>query len=373
SGIVLLLTLLSHLSATLETVLVPDTGGRYVEGMVRPPGNLNPLYLQTSSDQDIAALLFNGLTRTDESGILQPDLATEWEVSENGEHYTFHLRDDILWHDGSPFTAEDVAFTIRVMQDPAYTHDPTASELWRSVVVGVEEPHTIRFTLSDGLIPFAPFLSFTTFGVLPAHLLEAVPVGSLADHAFSLHPVGTGRWRVARVEPTQLVLEPHPAYASAAPILDELVFRFYDDAPAALQGYREGEVMGVVRVRSEDLANVLADPTLNLNATTIAGYTALFLNLERPVFEERALREALMRGLDRPKLIEEVLYGQAVVADGFLMPIHWAYNPQVPHYEHEPEEARNLLEEAGWTDSDGDGIREKDGAPLRFTLMASEG
>ncbi|MDQ4076322.1 MAG: ABC transporter substrate-binding protein [Chloroflexota bacterium] len=373
SGIVLLLTMLSYLSTTLETVLLPEPGGTYTEALVGYPASLNPLYLQNRAEQDIAALLFNGLTRADERGLLQPDLAESWQVSEDGKHYTFHLRNDIQWHDGAPFTAKDVAYTVRVLRHPAYTHDSVASEMWRTVSVEIEDPYTIRFTLPDELAPFAPFLSFTTFAVLPSHLLDGVPTEELLGAPFSRHPVGTGPWRVTHVAPEQIVLEPHPAYQGEKPMLDELVFRFYDDARAALEAYQHEEVMGVAQISPRDLGRVLRDPTLNPHPTTIASYTALFFNLQHSRFQKHELREALMRGLDRKELIEEVLAGQGIVADGFLLPTHWAYNSELPRYSYKPDKAGELLKQAGWFDSDDDDILDQGGLPLQFTIMVDEG
>ena len=149
SGMVLMLTMLGYVSTTLETVLLPESGGTYIEGIPARPDNLNPLYLQPSNqaDQDLAALLFNGLTRANESGTIVPDLATRWEISDDSASYTFHLREGALWHDGAPVTADDVAFTVGIIQDPAFSGEVAAIELWRTVEVEVLNPTTIRFTL----------------------------------------------------------------------------------------------------------------------------------------------------------------------------------------------------------------------------------
>ncbi len=371
SGILLLLTLLGYLSTSLETVLLPEAGGTYTEGLIGAPTNLNPLFLQTRTDQDIAALLFNGLTRPNEQDILQPDLARRWDISEDGKQYTFYLRDDVLWHDGSPFTAQDVAYTIGVLRDPAYTRDPAASELWRAVTLKIEGPYTISFTLPDELAPFAPFLSFTTFGILPSHLLGDVPVESLADSSFSHRPLGTGAWRVAFAEPEQIVLEPHPALADK-PLLEHLAFRFYESTPAAMQAYGRGEIMGIARVMPDELGRVMTDPTFSLHSTILSGYSALFFNLNQLLFQNRELREALMVALDRGDLVEEVLNGQGVVADSFLMPTHWAYDSDLPRHPYDPDEALQLMQSAGWFDSDSDGMVDQDGLPLHFSLLVEE-
>ncbi|MBA3530601.1 MAG: peptide ABC transporter substrate-binding protein, partial [Ardenticatenales bacterium] len=213
---------------------------------------------------------------------------------------------------------------------------------------------------------------FTTLPILPAHLLAEVPVEMLPEHSFTRFPIGTGPWRIASVDGEEIVLEPHPEYFGETPMLDRIIFRFYEDAATTLQAYRRGEIMGIAQVRPEDVTPVLGDTSLNLYTTQVSGYTAIFFNLKRPMLQERTVRQALLLGLDRQKLIDEVLARQGIVADSFLMQTHWAFDPQLPRYAYEPEEAADMLEEAGWTDSDGDGIRDKDGQPLAFTLISDE-
>lgn len=373
SGIVLLLTVLGYLSTTIQQIVVPEPGGTYTEAIIGRPGNLNPLYLQTRADQDLAALLFNGLTRADARGELQPDLARSWEVSEDGQRYTFHLRDDAVWHDGTPVTVEDVRFTVGVMQDPDYTHDPAAADLWRAVQIEVEDEDTITFVLPETLAPFAPFATFTTFGILPRHLLQEVPVAEMETAFFSRQPVGTGPWKIARIEPNQIVLTPHlSSHVGSAPLLDEVAFRFYDDADSALQAFRRGDTQGVAQVMPENIGMVLQNPSLSPHPAPIAGYTALFFNLQYSLFNDRAVREALMLALDRQALIDEVLHGQGIVADTFLMPTHWAYSTRLPHYTYQPAEALDLLATEGWVDSDDDGVLDQDGLPLRFTILTND-
>jgi peptide/nickel transport system substrate-binding protein len=369
-GIALMLAMLNDLSQDLQTLVLPEAGGAYVEGIPARPGNLNPFFLQTRADQDVAGLLFNRLTRASETGQIVPELAREWEVSEDSRQYTFHLRSNVLWHDGEPLTAEDVAYTIGVIKDPAFRGDPALIELWSDVEVEVVDALTIRVTLPSSLVPFAPFLSSTaTFDILPAHILAETPVAALADARFSRQPVGTGPWRLAQIEADQFIFEPNPLYfAHREPMLDRLILRFYDGYASTLQAYQRGEVMGIAQIRPEDVERVLANPSLNLYPTTIPGYTALFFNLQDPLFQEQPLREALMLGLNRQGLIDEVLEGQGIVADGFLMPTHWAYDPNLPRYPFQPDEARALLNEAGWRDSNGDGVRDKADEPLQFTI-----
>ncbi|MGB0389145.1 MAG: ABC transporter substrate-binding protein [Ardenticatenaceae bacterium] len=373
-GLALLLLMLTYISSSLEMILLPQAGGTYIEGIPARPDNLNPLYIQNTNqaEQDLATLIFNGLTRANQNGLLVPDLATEWLISDDSRTYTFFLRDDAFWHDGTPFSAEDVAFTVAVIQDPDFTGTVPAIELWRTVDFEVVDPTTIRFTLPVEVAPFAPFVSFTTFGILPKHLLAEIPVNQLADAPFSRAPIGTGAWHLVPTDGGQITLEPHPQYFDRQPLLQRLILRFYDDIPSTIEALTRGEVMGVAQIQPSDLPVLLSNPALTPYSALRSGYTAIFANLRHPLFVEREVREALLLGLDRQALIRNVLNGQGVVAHSFLMPTHWAYDPSLPRYTHQPEDAKQLLEEAGWVDSDGDEILDKNGQPFEFNLLTIE-
>lgn len=371
SGIIVMLTMIGYISTNLETVLQPEPGGTYIEGIPSFPDTLNPLYLSATNqaDQAITALLFQGLTHPDENSVIQPDLAASWEISEDSRSYTFHLREGVLWHDGTPFTAEDVAFTVGVIQDPAFVGTAPAIELWRTVEVDILDPLTIRFILPEDVVPFAPFLSFTTFGILPNHLLAGVPVAEIPGSPFSQFPIGTGPWRITRVEGEQIVLEPHQLPDDSRPMLAQLILRFYDAPLTALEALDRGEVMGVAQVPPEEMSRALSNSSLVPYTSIQSGYTAIFFNLRNPLFQRQPVREALFLGLDRQALIANVLDGQGVVAHSFLMPTHWAYDGTLPRYTYQPDEARQTLDQEGWVDSDGDGVREREGEPIQFTIL----
>lgn len=371
SGMLVLMLMLGAISTTIDTLVLPEAGGTYVEGIPQRPDNLNPLYLQPTNraNHDLGNLIFNSLAQADITGLLKPELATHWEMSEDQSYYTFFLRDDVVWHDDTPFSAEDVAFTVRVIQDPAFTGNVPGIELWREVTVEVIDSTTIRFILPEEIVPFAPFLSFTTFKIIPQHVLATIPVAELANAPFSRAPVGTGAWRLVPQESDQIVLEPHAAYFGKKPMIDRLIFRFYDDIPSALRALKNGQVMGVAQIRPSDLPDMLANPSITVYSALRSGYTALFYNLRNPLFQQQDVREAMMLGLDRQALIEQVLNGQGIVANSFLMPTHWAYEPSLPSYTYQPEEASALLEEAGWEDDDGDGIRERNGKTFKFNVL----
>lgn len=368
SSIILMFSVLAFLSRAITTTYVPEAGGTYVEGVPGQPGNLNPLFLQNSTDADLAALLFEPLLRVAVDGTILPNLATAWETSDDGLRYTLHLRNDVRWHDGEPFTAEDVAYTISVMQDPTYTANPAASDVWRTVRVEVVDALTLRFTLPQ---PFAPFLSFVTFMPIPQHLLAPYDVASLPAAPFSRAPVGTGRWQVADVSVNAIALTAFSDYFGPPPMLDSVTLRFYPSIPAIIQAYRRGEIIGIGRILPQHLEAVLQESQLQLQSATLGGLTMAILNQANPLFNDPAVRQALYYGLDRQALIQEVYGGQAIVAHSFLLPTNWAYNPGLRQYPYDPDRARELLGRAGWVDG-GNGVRQRGGQPFQFVLVTNE-
>lgn len=367
-GVVVLGLLLGGLAYTRTTVIVPDRGGTYIEGLAGGPSSINPLFWQNETERDLVSLLFTGLTRGDERGEIVPDLAQSWEISEDNLTYTFHLRRDVRWHDGTPFTADDVLFTVRLMQHRDYQARPDLAALWRSVVVEKVDEHTLRFTLSE---PFAPFLDTTTVGILPAHLLKGVPVKALPESPFNLHPVGTGPFMIEEVDADHILLRANPHFYGPRPYLDKVEFKFYPDYQSLLVAYQRGEIEGLSRVFRRDLPRIRETSGLTLYSAPMASCTLIFLNLGSPLFQEKEVRQALLLALDRQGLIDEILDGQGVVAHSPILPHSWAYDPGVRRYGYDLEEAKVLLEKAGWVDGNGDGIREKGELRLEFTLLTN--
>lgn len=385
-GIALLGSLLGYLAFTCVTDVVPDVGGTYVEGLAGNSRYLNPILCQYNQvDRDLCFLVFNGLTRLNERGEVIPDLAEGWEISDHNLVYTFHLRRDVRWHDGSPFSADDVLFTVEAMQDPHYQGPPYLAELWRSVEVVKVNSHTVKFILKE---PFAPFLDYTTIGILPAHLLAEVPAELLPNDPFNRHPIGTGLFQVEEVNAEHALLQANPDFYGPKPYLNKIEFRFYPDHEGILSAYERGEVQSIGRVLPEDLAKVEANAGLKLFSARLTGYTLIFLNLkdlELPFFQEKPVRQALLYALDRQKIVDRVLKGQGLVAHSPILPRTWAYDNNVVRYEYDLERAKTLLTEAGWHnpthlsaktgDTNGEGsesVREKAGVKLAFTLLTDD-
>ena len=182
-------------SAT-ESPAVIRPSGPYREGVMGRPVSISPLTARSQADRDLVALIFSGLVRNGPGGTLVPDLADTWSVDKEGKVWTFHLRDDATWQDGIPVTAQDVVFTIRTLQDPAYMGPAAGS--WSEVVVRAIGERTVTFTLAT---PLGGFLQAATQPIAPAHLLADVPVEALADHPFGTPTRGLRALRPRRPRP----------------------------------------------------------------------------------------------------------------------------------------------------------------------------
>jgi len=372
-GAILVVTLLGYLAFSFTTVVVPEAGGTYVEGLAGNPQYINPILSQYNDvDRDLCALVFNGLTDANEKGEIVPDLATHWEISDDGLTYTFHLRRDVRWHDGAPFTADDVVFTIKTIQNPGFQGVPYLAELWRTVTVRRIDHHTVSFTLQE---PFTPFIDYTTLGILPAHALQNIEAKALPQAKFNTQPTGTGLFQVAELSAQHIVLRANPYFYGDKPYLSTVEFRFYPDYESIFSAYERGEIEGISRVLPEDLPRARSQQNLNLFSARLSGYTLILLNLSNPntpFFQSKEVRQALLYALDRQKIIDQILDGQGLVVHSPIMPDSWAYDQNIKKYGYDPDQARALLDQAGWVDSDGDGIREKEGIRLEFGLLTND-
>lgn len=369
-GVAFLSAVLAYLAFNTALVERPDYGGTYIEGIAGRPNTINPIFSQYNDvDRDIAALVFTGLTRADENGVLKPELATRWTISPDGLVYTFTLRSDVVWHDGVLFSADDVLYTIHAIQDPGYRGPPDLGAFWRTVAVTRPDDLTVRFQLTQ---PYAPFLDYTTIGILPAHLLKDTPSAELFQNSFNRRPIGTGPFQVAEVTAGQITLDAYPRFYADRPYLGRLILKFYPDYESVFAAYARSEIEGIARVMPTYLTKARAFDHLTLYNARITGYSLIYLNLSKPAFQDKAVRQALLYAMDRQRIVNDLLQGQGLLASSPVEPGTWAYDSAVPVYPFDPEKAKALLDSAGWRDTNNDGTREKDRVELAFNLITPD-
>ena len=368
----------------------------YREGVLGHPDSVSPLTARTQADRDLVALVFAGLVRNGPSGTIVADLAERWSSDASGTTWTFELRDDARWHDGEPVTAEDVVFTIRTLQDPAYIGPAAGS--WNEVEVRAASPRTVVFTLRTAL---AGFLQAATQPIAPAHLLADVPAASLGVDPFGRKPVGAGPFALVslgtdRVElvpavtimpnigPSALPSAGPDSFATAAPTerpsrptpyLPAMEFRYFDTPSALAAAYRSGDLdaaSGLSPALTAELASAKGSRLVRYPGSTL---TAVLLNLRpgRPEFADPAVRTALLAAIDRAALIDRAFAMTAGAASGLIPPSSTLFDPAAdPWVRYDRAAARTALKKAGWTVSPAGWFLPKARKPLSIELISPD-
>ncbi|GAP20124.1 ABC transporter substrate-binding protein [Leptolinea tardivitalis] len=356
----------------------PAQGGIYTEAVVGNLQRLNPLLdSKNQPDRDIDRLLFNGLVKFDSRGLPKADLAESWGISQDGTTYNFTLRKDLKWHDGQPVTADDVIFTVETMRQGTPTLSSDLQDFWKSVEVKGSGLN-LQFRLKEA---FSPFLDYVTFGILPKHLLNGLSGDAFVNSPFNLQPVGTGPFQFERLivdngNITGLVLRAYKDYHGQKPNLSQIVFLFYPDSIGALTAYKENRAQGISQLTPDVLPQALNYPNLALYSGRKPELTILLLNLkntEVPFFQEKVVRKAIMQSLNRQWMIDNLLQGQAIIADGPIFPGTWAFYDGIKPVAFEPEIATRNLKEAGWVlAGETDTVRSKKDVFLKFKLSVPD-
>jgi peptide/nickel transport system substrate-binding protein len=373
--IVVAVLLLTQQPALNPILPEPASGGIYTEALVGSLGRLNPLLdLNNPADRDIDRLLFSSLIKFDPNGVPQPDLAESWGVSADGTIYNVTLRANAVWQDGTPITSDDVMFTINLLRSEYSAFPADVRSMWDQVEITRLDEKNIKFVLPE---PFVPFLDYLTFGVLPAHLLETVPGDQLPNADFNLAPVGSGPYKfdhltVESGQITGVVLTASKTYFGQVPFIDQVVFRYFPNADAALAAYNQGEVLGISQIPVSNLAATCSNPNLSCYSSRMPRLSMVLFNLgnnDVSFFQDKNIRRALMAGLNRQWMVDYIIQGQAVVADSPLLPQTWAYYDGVEHIGFDAGAAVNQLKADGYVLPQEGTVRAKDNVSLSFTMV----
>ncbi|WP_163972120.1 peptide-binding protein [Oceanobacillus halotolerans] len=349
-------------------------GGDLIVGNVSAPTLFNDMFSSDVPSDTIEGFMFDPLTTIDENLEPAPGLAEDWEYSEEELKWTFHLREGVNWHDGEPFTAEDVAFSYNIPLNEEYT-GPRGSHFASIESIEATDDYTVEITLKR---PDAKFLFQTTvYDILPKHILGDIPVSDLDEADFNTkNPVGTGPFKFDEwVQGQYVKVVANDDYFQGRPYLDSITYKIVPDKNALLAQYQAGDI-DYMRVSQSDMPTVeslIDQGQAQLEKVPDLQYNYIGYNLRNPIFEDKKVRQALTHALDREEILETIVYGDGELSNSPGLPFSWAYNEDVPVFEYDPEKAKELLSEAGWEDTDGDGIREKDGTKLSFSIKSGQG
>jgi len=338
-------------------------GGTITVGHSSKPDVINPILTSETISVNLMSLIFSSLVKFDDTQQPVPDLVKDWEISKDGLVWTFFLRDDVKFHDGHPLTAHDVEFTYRSIIDPE-NRSPLAARYELIDRVETEGDYVFRIVLKH---PFAPFMYVLTRSIAPRHLLENA---ELHNSPFNRCPVGSGPFRLVDwTDDDTITLEANKEYFhSGRPILDRLIFKAYPDRQAALQVMTRGKMDIALDLAASDLLFVSRKRAFRAYSTPGVSYYAIIFNLKSPLFGDIRVRKALDYAIDRDSIIKKQLKGHSRICTGPFSVKSWAYNPYVQPTPYNIEEARALLELAGWQDTDGDGVLDRDGELFEISL-----
>lgn len=318
----------------------PVQGGIYTEGLLGEVRILNPILPENTATSDVNRLIFSGLTRVNAQRTIEPDLAARWEVSPDQKTYTFYLRKDVVWHDGQKFTSKDVAFTVAAIQNPD-SKSPLAFN-WQGIKFDRIDDYTIKFTLPNS---YSSFLSATTVGMLPSHLLESIQLSQLRVNAFSQRPIGTGPFELEDFGSDKglITLRSNPDYYRGEPKLDEVHFALYKTTDALLAGYARKQIMGISQITTSQLDAAQKIKGLKIYEYSLPAYVGLFFNTKNSYLADSEVRRALAQAVDRESIISSSLSDRAVPVYYPILPGQTGFNSSAVRYQYDLAAAEKLL------------------------------
>jgi len=353
---------------------IPIAGGDYSEGIIGQPMYVNPvLAAGNEADSDMAQLIYSGLFKYGSNGEILPDLAEGYEISKDGLNYTVHLKKDVKWHDGEPFSLDDVIFTIQAIQDPAFKSP--LRQNWQGVGMEQIDDRTIRFTLPSS---YAYFLNNLTVGIIPKHVWETVAPTNFSLAEYNLRPIGTGPYQFSDFEKDSggmilsFKLLANTNYYAQKPFISTITFQFYPDEDSMIEDYNNKKIFGISSVSPEKLGDIKSKRSANVVSTSLPRYFAVFFNQQKSkIFADKDVRKALSMAVNRQDMVSKVFGGQGKEIFSPIPPGNFGATDDLKKYEFDTAKAEKTLDDAGWKKGN-DGFRAKSGQALEFTLVTTD-
>ncbi len=344
-----------------KTEVVPDRGGKHIEGVAGQPRHINPVYANSDTDKDLIQLVYPGLMKYTENMEVVPDLVQSYEISPDKKTYTFHLKENLAWEDKEPLTAEDVIYTIKTIQDSAYK-----SPL-RKNWVGIEAEKlgelTVKFTLQQ---PYASFLENCALKILPKHIWKDIGPENFGLEIYNLKPVAGGPYRIKEIKQDRpgniisLVLTPNPQYHGKKPNISEIEFRFFENQKELAKALKSNKIKGASLSSFEEIKKYKS------YSLSFPRYFSLFFNQkESDLLSQKDIRTALKLGTDKRGLVEEILEAedsaltQSSIVNSPILPEIYNFPEPETAYEYNLERSKEILENLGFEDRNEDGFLEK--------------
>ncbi len=380
------LALLAGLNSSVS-VTVPAAGGELIEGQVGSARFINPILTISQPDEDLSKLVYSGLTRTLPSGVV-PDLAESYSISEDGTTYTFTMRPDATFHDGTPVTPDDVLFTVAAAQNPDIKSPRRAD--WEGVQVSSPDSRTIVFKLAHA---YAPFIENTALGILPKHIWQNVSTEEFPFSPANTHPIGSGPFEIENVltdttgSATRYELVPFQNFALGKPHLERITFIFYPNQEAMLKALDAKKIDAVAGVTPADLASLKRADFDFVHVALPRVFGVFFNQSHAPVLADSSVRAALEVAVDKQYIVDSILGGYAATLDGPIPPgVIGTSLPATPtSYRTRAQDAERaeastttvsaakaILTRGGWTFDEANGVWSKKKVELSFTIATAD-
>ncbi len=350
--------------------------GQVIVGLSQEPTVFNPLLPHIEVDQGVHWNLFSPLWGVDAKGNFFPQLAAEIPsvenggISEDGLSWRVKLRPGVVWHDGAPFTADDVKFTLELINNPHFrAYSRNGHELVGDI--RVISPTEIAWSMKKAYAPYLSILSWTF--IVPQHILAKAADPNTAP--FNNAPVGTGPFRWSeRMPGDHITLVANEHFFGTGPYLERLVFRYIPDLTVMFTQFQTGAIdyTGLQGITADHYSEAIKIPRRKVTAGPAGSFESITMNLGRPVFQDPAVRQALYYGMDKDTIIKQIYYGLMTPTESFLPRQSWAFNPDLPKQVYDPAKAKQILDQAGWVPG-SDGIRQKNGVRLAFINSTTAG
>lgn len=352
----------------------PVDGDWLIYHLSAEPATLNPITATDAYESRVNSgnIYETLIERNNETLELEPLLAQSWEISEDKLTYTFKLREDVKWQDGEPFTSQDVVFSYETIMNPKV--DAPQLRAYYQEIRDVEaiDDYTVKFTYAR---PYFLALEFCGgMPIVPKHIFEQ---GDFNTNPAGRDPVGTGpykflKWTTGR----EIVIEKNPDYWGEKPKLNRIVFRIITDSSVALQVLKREEldVSGLTPIQwARQTSSKSFEENFDKLSYFTPNYSYIGWNLTKPYFSDKLVRQALTHLVNRKLILQQILFDLgAVVTNPFYINSP-EYDKSITPYPYDPKKAYELLEQAGWTDTNGNGIRDKNGVEFEFEFLIPAG
>jgi len=350
-------------------------GGEIITAFLGEPQGFIRFWATTVNSSEVIELVSSFLYKFDEKQELVPDLAVGQPVfSDDKLTMTIKIRTDAKFSDGKPVTADDVVFTYNISISPDYT-GPRKGTFEKVQKVEKVDDSTIKFTFKE---PHAGYIDMLIYNILPQHLLKDTPIKELDKSPFYKNPVGSGPYKLVEWKAGQyLTFTRNDNYYGGKPSVEKVTVKIIPDANAQMAQLQTGEI-NMIAIPADNLAAIeqfaKTSGKIKLNkGIPTSTYTFVAWNLTNPLFQDKKVRQALTTAMDRKAIVDSVLEGQGKVTNSQTPPTYWSYTDNVPKFDYNVEKAKQMLAEAGWKDTNGDGTLDKDGKNFEFELQVNQG